>query len=188
VQSAIYAWNGLQLPPPVQTRMVRLLGVFVAAGMYFVLVYHMTNLYWARQFDFERFILMDGAIYAWLFWSGYVVLGGIVPMAIFFGPLPRGPLAAVAGSAFVLIGAFAQLYVFIIGGQAFPLEIFPGFAVRSSFLDGSIDSYVPSLPELALGVGGLGIAFLITAVGVRVLRFAPQDDLGSHPVLAGARD
>jgi len=188
VQSAIYAWNGLQLAPAVQTRMVRLLGVFVAAGMYFVLVYHMTNLYWARQFAFERFILLDGAIYAWLFWSGYVVLGGIVPMAIFFSPQPRGPLAAVAGSAFVLIGAFAQLYVFIIGGQAFPLEIFPGFAVRSSFLDGSIDSYAPSLPELALGVGGLGIAFLITAVGVRVLRFTPQDDLGSHPVLAGARD
>ncbi|HYA65898.1 MAG TPA: NrfD/PsrC family molybdoenzyme membrane anchor subunit, partial [Burkholderiaceae bacterium] len=101
VQSAIYAWNKLQLPPAVQTRMVRLLGVFVAAGLYFSLVYHMTNLYWARQAAFERFLLFDGPVYPSLFWSGYVVLGAIVPMAISFSPLPRKPVAAVAGSVFV---------------------------------------------------------------------------------------
>lgn len=187
-QSAIYAWNRLQLPPPIQTRMARLLGVFVAAGLYFTLVYHLTNLYWARQVAFERFILLDSGIYTWLFWCGYLVLGGVAPMAVLFSPLPRGPLAVVAGSVLVLIGAFAQLYVFIIGGQAFPLEIFPGYAARSSFFDGAIDSYAPSLPEVALGIGGLGIAFLITAVGVRALRFVPQDDFGSQPALAAAQD
>ena len=182
VQSVIYAWNGLQLPPAVQTRMVRLLGVFVATGLYFEVVYHMTNLYWARQSAFERFLLLDGPVYPALFWSGYVVLGAIAPMAISFSPLPRGPLAAVAASAFVLVGAFAQLYVFIIGGQAFPLEIFPGYVAKSTFWDGTVDTYAPSLPELMLGVGGVGIAFLITAVGVRVLRFVPQDDFGAHAV------
>ena len=187
-QSAIYAWNRLQLPPPIQTRMARLLGVFVAAGLYFTLVYHLTNLYWARQVAFERFILLDSGIYTWLFWCGYLVLGGVAPMAVLFSPLPRGPLAVVAASVLVLIGAFAQLYVFIIGGQAFPLEIFPGYAARSSFFDGAIDSYAPSLPEVALGIGGLGIAFLITTVGVRALRFVPQDDFGSQPALAAAQD
>ena len=42
--------------------------------------------------------------------------------------------------------------------------------------DGQIEHYVPSLPEVLLGLGGIGIAFLITAVGVRVLRFLPEDD------------
>ena len=188
VQSAIYAWNGLQLPAAVQTRLVRLLGVFVASGLYFVAIYHMTNLYWARQGAFERFLLLDGPVFPWLFWSGYVVLGAVVPMAILFSPLPRGPLAAVAGSAFVLVGAFAQLYVFIIGGQAFPLDIFPGYVATSTFWDGTIDSYAPSLPEVMLGIGGLAIAFLITAVGVRMLRFVPQDDLGAHALASGAKD
>jgi len=172
----------------VQTRMVRLLGVFVAAGLYFVAVYHLTNLYWARQVAFEPFLLLDGQVYTWLFWSGYVVVGAIVPMAILFSPLPRGPLAAVAGSAFVLLGAFAQLYVFIIGGQAFPLEIFPGYEARSSFFDGAVDTYTPSGFELLLGIGGIGIAFLITTVGVRVLRFVPQDDFGPHGVGRRADD
>jgi molybdopterin-containing oxidoreductase family membrane subunit len=81
-------------------------------------------------------------------------------------------------SLLVIIGAFCQLYVFIIGGQAFPLDIFPGMAMTSSFMDGQVDHYAPSLPEFLLGLGGIGIAFTMTAVGVRVLRFLPQDDLG----------
>ena len=88
----------------------------------------------------------------------------------------RGTLAA---SALVVLGAFAWLFVFIIGGQAFPLEIFPGHAVSSSFADGAVEHYRPSLPELLLGLGGLGAAFLLTTVGVRVLDFMPQDDYGA---------
>jgi molybdopterin-containing oxidoreductase family membrane subunit len=188
VQSAIYAWNGTQLPPAIQARMARLLGLFVVAGLYFVLVYHLTNLYWARQAGFERFILLHGGVYTWMFWCGYLLAGGIAPIALLFIPMPRRPLAGAIASGLVVIGAFALLYVFIVGGQAFPLEIFPGYAASSRFFDGAIDTYAPSLPELALGAGGLGIAFLITAVGVRVLRFVPQDDFGSQPAVAGSDD
>ena len=67
--------------------------------------------------------------------------------------------------------------MFIVGGQAFPLSIFPGYEVlSSSFGDGQIASYAPSLPELLLGCGGLAIAFLITTIGVRALNFLPHDD------------
>jgi Ni/Fe-hydrogenase subunit HybB-like protein len=189
VQSCIYAWNGLQLPPTIQTRMARLLGLFVAAGMYFVLVFHLTNLYWSRQTAFERFILVDGGITTWVFWAGYVVVGAIAPAAALFMSIPaRGARAAVAASVLVVVGAFAQLYVFIIGGQTFPLSIFPGYSARSEFFDGTIASYAPSLPELLLGIGGVGIAFVITTVGVRVLRFVPQDDFGAHAAVAAAQD
>ena len=65
---------------------------------------------------------------------------------------------------------------FIIGGQAFPLEIFPGYTASSSFGDGAIAHYVPRLPEWLLGLGGVGAAFVLTTIGVRVLDFMPQDD------------
>jgi Ni/Fe-hydrogenase subunit HybB-like protein len=69
------------------------------------------------------------------------------------------------------------LYVFIIGGQAFPLSIFPGYEVSSSFGDGQIANYHPSLPEFLLGFGGLSIAFLITTIGVRVISsLLPHDN------------
>ena len=44
--------------PRSQRRMARLLGVFVAASLYLVAVYHLTNLYFARQGAFEAFILL----------------------------------------------------------------------------------------------------------------------------------
>jgi len=75
----------------------------------------------------------------------------------------------------VVLGSFALLYVFIIGGQAYPLSIFPGYEVSSSFGDGQIGKYVPSLPEVLLGSGGLAIAYLITLIGIRIFKTMPHD-------------
>ena len=77
-------------------------------------------------------------------------------------------------SALVLLGAFAQLYVLIIGGQAFPMDIFPGYTESSSYYDGVVAGYTPSFPEFALGLGGIGLAALIVLVAARVLPFVPQ--------------
>jgi molybdopterin-containing oxidoreductase family membrane subunit len=80
----------------------------------------------------------------------------------------------VSACLLVIIGAFAQLYVIIIGGQAFPLNIFPGYVVESSFFDGAIGEYTPSLWEFLLGFGGVGIAALIALLGIRVLPIMPE--------------
>jgi molybdopterin-containing oxidoreductase family membrane subunit len=177
VQASMYAWNERQLTDEVRTRLARLLGVFLAASLYLVAVYHVTNLYFARQEAFEIFILRDGGIYTAVFWWGYVVLGSVVPMALLFHPRWRTPAGLMAAAVLAILGAFAFLYVFIIGGQAYPLDIFPGHEVSSSFGDGQVTRYVPSLPELLLGLGGLGAAFSMTVAGVRALDFLPQDDL-----------
>jgi len=179
VQATLYAWNGRTLPPATQRRMARLLGIFVAASLYLVAVYHLTNLYYARQGAFEAFILRDGGVFPLLFWGGYVLAGSVLPMALLFHPRWASLRSTLAASALVVLGAFAWLFVFIIGGQAFPLDIFPGHVVSSSFGDGAVTRYVPSLPELLLGVGGLGAAFLLTLVGVRVLDFLPGGDVAS---------
>jgi len=179
VQSALYAWNAQVLDSAVQRRMARLLGVFVAAAFHLVLVVHLTSLYFARQADFEAFILRDGGVFPLLLWGGYAVAGTLAPLLLLFHPRLAGPRSALLAAALVVLGAFAWLYVFIIGGQAFPLEIFPGYAVSSSFGDGAIAHYAPRLPELLLGLGGVGVAFVLTAVGVRVLDFMPKDDFAA---------
>lgn len=179
VQSTMYAWNDLHLSDTVRRRMARLLAVFIAASLYLVAVYHLTNLYYARQGAFEAFLLRDGGVYPLLFWAGYVVLGSLLPLLLLFHPRLGREGHILAASALVVLGAFAWLYVFIIGGQAFPLEIFPGWAASSSFGDGAIAPYSPSWPEALLGLGGLGAAFTLTTVGVRVLNFLPQDDLAA---------
>ncbi|MBI4755817.1 MAG: polysulfide reductase NrfD [Betaproteobacteria bacterium] len=189
VQKTMFWWNSIELHPSVRTRMKNLLGVFVAAVLYFVIAYHMTNLYFAKQIAFERFILLDGGIFPLLLWGGYLLLGTVAPLILIYHPgLSARRGSVMLASLLVVLGAFCQLYVFIIGGQAFPLEIFPGMEVSSSFYDGQVEHYAPSLPEILLGFGGIAIAFLITAVGVRVLHFLPQDDLSQLEAAASISD
>ena len=175
VQSAMYAWNRKTLDAAILKRMRNLLGVFIIAALYMVAAYHLTNLYFAKQTAFEHFILIDGGIYPWLFWTGYVVLGSLLPLLLIYHPKLGDIRSVIAASLLIILGSFSWLYVFIIGGQAFPQSIFPGFEVSSSFGDGQIASYAPSLPEFALGMGGIGIAFIITTVGVRLFNFLPHD-------------
>lgn len=180
-QSTMYAWNGQRLPEAVQRRLARLLGVFVAAALYLVAVYHVTNLYFERQAAFEAFILRDGGIYPVLFWIGFVALGSLLPALLLFHPRWGGARGTLAASALVVLGAFAFLYVFIIGGQAYPLDMLPGFEMRSAFGDGQVAHYVPRWPELLLGLGGVAAAFVLSAIGMRALDFLPQDDLPASP-------
>jgi molybdopterin-containing oxidoreductase family membrane subunit len=79
----------------------------------------------------------------------------------------------------VILGGVAQMYVTIIGGQAFPMQMFPGHAVQSTFFDGVVHAYNPSVYEWLLGMGGIGITFLLTVVAVRVFKFMPQDDFAA---------
>ncbi len=177
VQYAMFSWNELKLNPEIQQRMKNLLGLFIVSALYLVATYHLTNLYFAKQTVFEHFILFEGDIYPWLFWGGYVVVGCALPLLLIFTPGLGKAGHVLAASLLTLVGAIALLYVFIIGGQAFPLNIFPGYeVVSSSFGDGQIGHYAPSSPEVLLGVGGIAIAFLITIIGVRALNFLPHDE------------
>jgi Ni/Fe-hydrogenase subunit HybB-like protein len=190
VQSVMYRWNGLTLDAAILRRLKNLLATFVGAVLYFTLVYHMTNLYFAKQHDFERFILLDGGIYTSLFWLGQIAVGSLIPLAILFHPQLSARCGAVFSAALlIIVGGFCQLYVIIIGGQAFPLNMFPGMEVSSSFFDGRMPHpYSPSLPEFLLGLGGIGVAFLITVVAVRALKFLPQDDLRDLSITDSAAD
>ncbi|MHB9100458.1 MAG: NrfD/PsrC family molybdoenzyme membrane anchor subunit [Sulfuricella sp.] len=176
VQAVMYRWNDRVLDEAILHRLKNLLATFVAAVLYFTVAYHMTNLYFAKQTAFERFILLDGGVYTNLFWFGQILLGTLAPLAILFHPvLSKRSGWIVTASVLVVLGAFAQLYVLLIGGQAFPLSIFPGMVESSSFFDGRIHTYSPSLPEFLLGMGGIAAAALITAIAVKVLNFMPDD-------------
>ena len=172
VLMAACRWSGRVLGDVVLKRLGNLLGVFVAAVLYFVAVYHLTNLYIARQHDVERFLLWDGGIYPALFWLGQILIGGILPLVLLFGIASRRAIAA-AGLC-VILGGLAQVYVLIIGGQAYPQLMFPDKVVTSSFFDGVVAAYAPSLPEVALGVGGVALALALTAVALKVLPFLPR--------------
>jgi molybdopterin-containing oxidoreductase family membrane subunit len=155
-------------------RLRRLLGLFILAILYFVVLFHVTKLYGSQNHDFERFILLDGGVYTGLFWIVQIGLGSLLPLLLIYAPQWRDSARSlVLACALVIVGAFAQLYVIIIGGQAFPLNIFPGYRVESSFFDGTVGSYAPSHWELMLGCGGVASALLIALLCLRILPILP---------------
>ena len=155
----------------------RLLGVFIGAVLYFTAVQHLANLYAAEHTGVERFILLDGGIYPMLFWAGQVLIGGLIPLWLVFRPVKpdvsNSNRSVILASLLVIIGGFAQVYVIVIGGQAYPLDMFPGMVVSSNFHDGVVNAYAPSLPEIGLGLGGVALAGLIVLFGIKLLRFLP---------------
>jgi len=184
VLMAAYNWTNRPLGNAILYRLKNLLGVFIAAVLYFVAVYHLSNLYATEHHSVERFILMDGGIYTKLFWIVQIILGSLVPLIMIYHPsIGKSRPAIATACALVIIGGLAQLYVLLIGGQAFPLNMFPGYEVTSSFFDGVVNSYSPSIWEITLGVGGIAFALLLVTVAVRVLRFLPEtlDDAAIDP-------
>ena len=170
----MFRMSNLPVKDEVVTRLRSLLAYFVIAVAFFVVVDHLSRLYAAGDTGVERFLLVEGGIYPALFWAGQCLLGTVIPVIMLLTPCLAGRLPTVVASLLVLLGAFAQLYVLIVGGQAFPMDIFPGYIETSSYFDGVVAGYQPSLPELALGLGGIGLALLITLLATRVLPFLPQ--------------
>lgn len=172
---AAFRGSGRPLGDTVILRLKNLQAIFVAASLYFVAVFHLTNLYITKSHGVERFLLLDGGVHTQVFWIGQVLLGGVVPLVILFHPglgRSRGWIALAA--ALVILGGLSQMYVTIIGGQAYPLVLFPGLQESSSFYDGVVHGYTPSVPETLLGIGGLAIAAVIVLLAIRLLRFLPE--------------
>jgi len=173
-----YKMTGRPLGDAILNRLKKLLGVFIAGAFYFVVAMHLTNLYATEHHGYEAFILRDGGIYTTLFWFGYVILGTLAPLALIFcRKLANSRGALALASLLVVLGGFALVYVIVIGGQAYPLELFPGYEVSSSFESSSYSAfyaYTPSIYEILLGLGGVALTLAMTVVAIKNLRFLPE--------------
>ena len=166
-------WNGYRVAPELSEKLRRLSAVFVLGVLFLMALHHLTNIYMAHHQGIERFLLVDGGVYPWLFWLGFVLCGSIVPVWWFLDRRFCTPAWTVTTALMVIVGGLCHLYVTIIGAQAYPLRLVSGYRVDSGLYDGEITHYLPTLPELALGIGGGSLALLMTVVAVRILPFLP---------------
>ncbi|HED13688.1 MAG TPA: molybdopterin oxidoreductase, partial [Gammaproteobacteria bacterium] len=60
----LFPWNNRPLGEDLVHRFRKNLGIFVATNLYFVAVYHLTNLYFRNHQEAEQFILFTGNIYS----------------------------------------------------------------------------------------------------------------------------
>ena len=166
---------GLPRPTPgLLSRLRKLLGILTAVSLYMFVVQHLTGLYQAERRDVENFLLFGGTVYSYCLWVGFVLGGSVVPLVLLFAPVGVGrawPLGVAAG--LIAAGGMAFMYGTVIGGEVFPLELFPGRQIASSAYDGVVATYSPRFVEVVLGVGGFGVAGLLVCIGTWVLPLLP---------------
>ncbi len=155
-------------------RLNKLMLVLIACSLAASLVYHLANWFLLDSMAFEAFILTGDNVYSQLIWGLQLGLGTIVPLVLLGvgRSAVKKPLVVLASLLFIL-GGIAQVYVLVIGGQAYPMQLLEGYQVISPNY-ASIASYTPSHWEIMLGSGGFAIALIITLFGLYLFRLLPE--------------
>jgi len=169
---AVCGWEERPVSGELLRRLKNWLGISVGASLFFAVLFLGTKYELLRSRDVARFLLFDGGVYTALLWLGQIAIGGIAPLALLMRATLRRS-ALTWACVLVILGGLAQMYVTLIGGQAYPQILFPGLVESSSFFDGEIHPYTPSLVEVLLGLGAVALAAAIIAVALRALAMLP---------------
>lgn len=166
--------TGRELGNAILNRLSNTLAIFIALVLFFELVRHLTNLYATEHHAVEAYILTGESKFTSLFWYGQIVLGSLVPMfLVWCRLLKNNRTALVVAAILAIIGGLIQIYVILVGGQSFPLILFPNAEVSSTFFDGVNNAYTASMSEYLLGIGGVALAIFLVTLGMKVLRLLP---------------
>ena len=166
--------QNINIPDEIVINIRRLMIIFLLANIYFLILYHITNLYISKQIAVTSFILLEGGNYTTMFWLGQVGVGLLIPLLFELTNKDSRNFPLTLTCIMTIVGGFFAVAVIIIGGQAFPLNIFPDHTIiSSSFFDNQIHSYTPSIFEFGLGIGGTSLALIIILVLITNLKFIP---------------
>ena len=172
---ALQSWVGTTVSKELRQRLRGLLATFIATVLLLELVRHLSGLYSAERSAAEQYLLWKGGLYSALFWVGQIIIGSLAPLSlIFYRPWKQSVSALPIAAACVLLGGLAQLYALIIGGQTVPLSLFAGAEIVSDYFDGVMATYIPTVWEWLLAIGGIGLALLLMLLGIKFARIIPS--------------
>jgi molybdopterin-containing oxidoreductase family membrane subunit len=168
-----FKMTGRELGDAVLNRLRYSLAIFIALVLFFELARHLTNLYATEHHGVESYIL-GGGTFSELFWYGQIIIGSLIPMfLVWCRYLKNNRVALITAAILAILGGFVQIYVILIGGQSYPLVLFPNSETSSTFADGVFNTYSATLPEYLLGLGGVGLALCMVILGMKIFRLLP---------------
>lgn len=175
VLMASYKMAGRELGDTVLNRLRYTLAIFITAVLFFEVARHLTNLYATEHHGIEAYILTSGGFITFVFWIGQILLGTFAVLGLVWcRKLKNNRLALIAASILAIVGGLSLIYVTLIGGQSYPLVLFPNALVESSFADGTFNHYSSSMYEVLLGLGGVGVTVLVIFLATKVLSLLPD--------------
>lgn len=169
-----YHRTGREMDMKLVQGMRNMLIFFTLLVGYLFVVEKFTKIYSPAFYEVENWLLVG--TWAPLYWLGVVGAGVLAPLAVLFTPTLGNSLKGVQWAALLsILGEVAFVAHVLLAGQTYPFDMFPGYKmVGSPFLDGTVGIYSPALPELMLGIGGVGLAGLLYILGIRFFRLLPN--------------
>lgn len=147
--------------------MSKLLCIFVGIHLFFTFWKVFTGLYSNIPGKVEAVELLLFGPFAFKFWFFEVLLGMLIPFVVILATRANNLKASLWAAISVIIGSFFIRYILVIVGQVVTdgKEI-PGYPefVRD------IVSYTPTLVELSIVFGGVGLAFFLYMLAERVFQ------------------
>jgi len=155
-----------QEPAPVIAEVIRslykLLLVFLAIFLFFIIWKIMTAQYGIIPEEYEAAMVMLKGPLAVSFWLGEITIGILLPAAILIKTQGRKTWALITASLLVIIGMFFARYDFVMAGQFVPIVGQDG-----------LWEYFPHIIEILSVVAAVGMALLLYILGSH---FLPLED------------
>ncbi|WP_254769367.1 NrfD/PsrC family molybdoenzyme membrane anchor subunit [Salinilacihabitans rarus] len=178
-----------RLPEALVPELGKVLGVFVAVHVVYLVAAERLPHAWAAHFDFWSItsaFLVGDTVHFWL----WTVVGGAIPIALLAVPSLRRNVGAVfAASVAAIVGIlFEGVYLVFTGYTDLNIDAAPGVTTGTDYTGFGADiwatagSYTPTVVELAVTVGIVALGALLVTLG---LRFLPLQPGGGAPVGAG---
>ncbi|SFJ00927.1 NrfD/PsrC family molybdoenzyme membrane anchor subunit [Natronobacterium gregoryi] len=181
-----------RLPKELVPELGKVLGVFVAVHVVYLVAAERLPHAWAAEFEFWAItsaFLVGDTFHFWL----WTVVGGAIPIVLLAVPSLRQKLWAVfTASVLAIVGIlFEGVYLIFTGYQDLNIADAPGVASGTDYAGIGSDvwvtagNYTPTLIELLVTIGIVAIGALIVTLG---LRFLPLQPGGGEPVSVGSTE
>jgi Ni/Fe-hydrogenase subunit HybB-like protein len=169
-----YKANGWKMSDDMKTSLqsVAKLGALLMSVIIFFTTWKMiTGISGQAPGKYEAMMALISGSYSLNFWGGEVLLGMLIPFAIILGVKARNMPALFVASVSGMIGIFVMRYDLVVVGQ-----IVPHFHSEGLFDYPHLFSYMPSMHEWAVTLGGLGLCAMLFLMGERMFRGHLSED------------
>jgi molybdopterin-containing oxidoreductase family membrane subunit len=175
VMAATFKFSGRHLDDALIQKLGKYLAVFIAIVAYFIFIENVSRSYIPEYYEAQRFLLLDGNKYTWIFWLGLVGCGIVIPFLILMMPGKGKSIPWILIACVLVIGGvLAERYIIVVPGQVLPLDIFPGMEISSEFQDGIIAEYSISCVEALQALGITAFIFLLYVLGLKFFELLPE--------------
>jgi molybdopterin-containing oxidoreductase family membrane subunit len=174
---ATFRWTERELDEKLIKNLGYYLSIFIIVVIYFIVVENITRSYFPANYESQRFLLLDGNKYTWIFWLGLIGFGNIFPLLILISRKGTAIPWIIFACFMVIGGVLCERYIIVMPAQILPFDILPGMEISSPFQDGQIAEYSISFVEALQGLGITAFVFLLYVFGLKFFELMPEKAL-----------